>query len=77
MLIKREFRLLKSDSIQERYARYLDAISYKIHELEREDLGSFDPLELQNVKAMWEWFRSAAHREELVATFIVAELTGT
>jgi cyclopropane fatty-acyl-phospholipid synthase-like methyltransferase len=77
MLIKREFRLLKSDSIQERYARYLDAISYKIHEFEREDLGASDPLELQNVKTMWEWFRNAAHHEELVATFIIAELTGS
>ena len=75
MLIKREFRLLKADSIQENYVRYLDAICEKIHQLEKEDLGDSDPLELQQVKGMWEWFRSAAHREELVATCIVAELT--
>ncbi len=75
MLIKREFRLLKADSIQDSYTRYLDALCVKIHELEKEDLGISDPIELQHLKSMWEWFRSAAHQEELVATFIVGELT--
>jgi cyclopropane fatty-acyl-phospholipid synthase-like methyltransferase len=75
MLIKREFRLLKSDPIQEAYIRYVDAVFEKIQELEREDLGTSDPLELQQIKSMWEWFRSAAHDEEVVATCIVAELT--
>jgi cyclopropane fatty-acyl-phospholipid synthase-like methyltransferase len=75
MLIKREFRLVKIESIQESYTRYLDSISRKIHELEKEDLGAGDPIELQHIKAMWEWFRQAAHQEELVATCIVAELT--
>jgi hypothetical protein len=75
MLIKREFRLVKIDPIQEAYVRYIDALCKKIQELEREDLGTSDPLELQHIKSMWEWFRSAAHNEEVVATCIVAELT--
>jgi cyclopropane fatty-acyl-phospholipid synthase-like methyltransferase len=75
MLTKREFRLLKTDSIQGQYIRYLDALYRKIQELEKEDLGVSDPMELKNVKAMWEWFRNAAHKEELVATMIVGELT--
>ena len=75
MLIKREFRLLKVDSIQDSYARYLDSVCEKIHDLEKEDLGTADPIELQHIKAMWEWFRAAAHQEELVAMCIVAELT--
>jgi SAM-dependent methyltransferase len=75
MLVKREFRLLKIDSIQESYIRYLDSICLKIQELEKEDLGASDPLELQHIKSMWEWFRNAAHQEELVATCIIAELT--
>jgi cyclopropane fatty-acyl-phospholipid synthase-like methyltransferase len=75
MLIKREFRLLRADSIQEPYTRYLDSVCEKIHELEKEDLGDADPLELQRIKTMWEWFRSAAHQEEMVATCIIAELT--
>jgi cyclopropane fatty-acyl-phospholipid synthase-like methyltransferase len=75
MLIKREFRLLKVDSIQEPYTRYLDAICEKIHELEKEDLGTADPIELQHIKSMWEWFRMAAHQEEQVATCMIAELT--
>jgi hypothetical protein len=75
MLIKREFRLLKSDSIQERYTRYMDAVRAKIHEYEKEDLGTMDPQELRDTKRMWEWFREAAHKEELVAMLIVADLT--
>jgi cyclopropane fatty-acyl-phospholipid synthase-like methyltransferase len=75
MLIKREFRMLRTDSIQEAYTNYLDAICLKIHELEKEDLGASDPLELQHIKSMWEWFRLAAHKEELVATCMIGELT--
>ena len=75
MMIKREFRMLKTDSIQESYVNYLDAICAKIHELEREDLGTSDPLELQHIKSMWEWFRRAAHSEDLVATCMIGELT--
>lgn len=75
MLIKREFRLLKADSIQEAYTRYLDALYEKIQEFEKEDLGTLDPLELRGVKSMCEWFREAAHKEELAATRLVAELT--
>jgi ubiquinone/menaquinone biosynthesis C-methylase UbiE len=75
MLIKRDFRLVKADPIQEMYVRYLDALCEKVHDLEREDLGSSDPMELQKAKAMWEWFRDAAHKEELTAAMIVAELT--
>jgi hypothetical protein len=75
MLIKREFRLVKEQSIQEMYIRYLDALYEKIQLLEKEDLGTGDPMELNQVKSMWDWFRNAAHKEELVATFIVAELT--
>ena len=75
MLIKREFRLVRVDSMQEAYLRYVDALCEKIHELEREALGAVDPQELQSVKAMWEWFRMAVHQEEIVATLIVAQLT--
>ena len=75
MLIKRDFRLLKSEAVQEPYIRYMEAMNAKIHELEKEDLGSYEPTELQAVKSMWEWFRQAARKEELAATFIVAELT--
>jgi cyclopropane fatty-acyl-phospholipid synthase-like methyltransferase len=75
MLTKREFRLLRADSIQEPYIRYLDALCQKIVELEKEDLGASDPMELKNVKAMWEWFRDAAQEEELAASMVVAELT--
>jgi cyclopropane fatty-acyl-phospholipid synthase-like methyltransferase len=75
MLIKREFRLLQAESIQESYTRYLDALCQQIHELEKEDLGDADPMELQHIKSMWEWFRLAAHQEELVATCVIAELT--
>ena len=75
MLIKREFRLLQAGSIQESYSRYLDSICQQIHELEKEDLGDADPMELQHIKSMWEWFRLAAHKEEMVATCVVAELT--
>ncbi len=75
MLIKREFRLLKEQSIQDEYIRYLDALYKKIQLLEKEDLGASDPLELNHVKQVWEWFRNAAHQEQLVATFLVAELT--
>ncbi|PWT94262.1 MAG: hypothetical protein C5B54_00280 [Acidobacteria bacterium] len=75
MLIKRDFRLLKSDSIQQGYVKYLDALYQKILELEKEGLGDFDPNELKETKQMWNWFREAAHNEELVATFLVAELT--
>lgn len=75
MLTKREFRLIKADSIQEQYVRYLDALCQKIVELEKEDLGDSDPMELKNVKAMWEWFRKAARKEELMASMVVAELT--
>ena len=77
MLIKRDFRLLKADPIQDLYIRYLDALCRKIQELEREDLGTLDPNELKKVKAMWEWFRDAARSEELVAAMVVAELTET
>jgi cyclopropane fatty-acyl-phospholipid synthase-like methyltransferase len=75
MLIKRDFRILKSDSIQDKYIRYLDALYQKVLELEKEDLGISDPNELKGIKEMCEWFRNAAHKEELVATFLVAELT--
>jgi SAM-dependent methyltransferase len=75
MLIKRDFRLAKADSIQELYSKYLSALNSKIHELEKEDLGALDPVELKKVKAMWEWFEKAAKDEELVATMIVAQLT--
>ena len=75
MLIKREFRLLKVESIQEQYIRYLDKICESIQSLEKEDLGVSDPQELTQVKDMWLWFRNAAHKEELAATQIVAELT--
>jgi cyclopropane fatty-acyl-phospholipid synthase-like methyltransferase len=75
MLTKRDFRLVRCDSIQDQYRRYLDGMVEKIHELEREDLGEADPLELSRVKLMWEWFHKAAHKDELVATLIVAELT--
>jgi cyclopropane fatty-acyl-phospholipid synthase-like methyltransferase len=75
MLIKREFRLVRMDSIQDSYLRYVDALCEKIRELEKEDLGASDPQELQNIKAMWDWFRMAVHQEEIVATFIVAQLT--
>jgi cyclopropane fatty-acyl-phospholipid synthase-like methyltransferase len=75
MLIKREFRLLQAESIQEPYARYLDSICHQIHELEKEDLGDSDPMELQYIKSMWEWFRLAAHQQEMVATCVIAELT--
>jgi ubiquinone/menaquinone biosynthesis C-methylase UbiE len=75
MLIKREFRLLKTESIQDVYKQYVDSIVHKIHEWEKEDLGDSDPIELQKVRAMWEWFQNAAHKEELVATYIVAEMT--
>ncbi len=75
MLIKREFRLLRADSIQEQYVRYLDKICDSIHALEKEDLGVSDPQELILVKDMWLWFRDAARKEELAATCIVAELT--
>lgn len=75
MLIKREFRLLKEQSIQDEYIRYLDALYEKIQLLEKEDLGASDPLELNHVKQVWEWFRNAAHQEQLVATFLIAELT--
>jgi len=75
MMIKRDFRMLKTDSIQEAYARYLDAICAKIHELEKEDLGVADPMELQKIKSMWEWFRTAAHTEDLVASCMIGELT--
>jgi cyclopropane fatty-acyl-phospholipid synthase-like methyltransferase len=75
MLIKREFRLLQADFIQEPYVRYLDAVCQHIHELEKEGLGDADPIELQHIKSMWEWFRLAAHQEELVATCVIAELT--
>lgn len=75
MLIKRDFRLLKAEPIQELYARYLDALCAKAHELEREDLGTLDPNELKKVKTMWQWFSNAAKAEELVATLVVAELT--
>ena len=75
MLIKREFRLLKVDPIQDSYIRYVDGICEKIRELQKEDLGSSDPIELKRIQEMWEWFRSAAHKEEVVATCLVAELT--
>ena len=75
MLIKREFRLLQAESIQESYVRYLDSICQQIHELEKEDLGDADPMELQQIKSMWEWFRRASHKEEMVATCVIAELT--
>ncbi len=75
MLMKRDFMFLRIDSIQESYVRYLDSVCQKIHELEKEDLGDSDPIELQQIKAMWEWFRAAAHQEELVATCMIAELT--
>lgn len=75
MLIKRDFRLVKSDSIQKLYSRYLDALFGKIQELEKEDLGALDPVELKKVKSMWEWFCKAAKDEELAATMIVAQLT--
>ncbi len=75
MLIKRDFRLAKAESIQDLYSKYLGALIAKIHELEKEDLGTLDPAELQKVKAMWEWFHKAAKDEELVATMIVAQLT--
>jgi cyclopropane fatty-acyl-phospholipid synthase-like methyltransferase len=75
MLVKREFRLLKEHSIQDAYIRYLDSLCEKIRLLEKEDLGASDPLELNHVKSMWEWFRNAAHEEQLVATFLIAELT--
>ena len=75
MLIKREFRLLKTDPIQEAYVKYLDALYAKVQEFEKEDLGTSDPLELGEVKTMLEWFRNAAHKEELAATRMVAELT--
>lgn len=75
MLIKREFRLLKEQSIQDLYVRYLDALYEKILLLEKEDLGAGDPMELNHVKSMCEWFRNAAHKEELVATYLIAELT--
>jgi cyclopropane fatty-acyl-phospholipid synthase-like methyltransferase len=75
MLIKRDFRLLKSDSIQDPYIRYLKAINEKIHELEREDLGTFDARELEEAKKMWQWFLDAAVAEDLSATLFVAELT--
>jgi cyclopropane fatty-acyl-phospholipid synthase-like methyltransferase len=75
MLIKRDFRLVKAEPIQEHYIRYLDAICQKVQELEREDIGTLDPGELKRVRGMWEWFRTAAHAEELVATMVVAELT--
>ena len=75
MLTKRDFRLVRCESIQEMYRRYLDAIVEKVQELEREDLGGVDPIELGRVKSMWEWFRRAAHNDELVATLIVAQLT--
>lgn len=75
MLIKREFRLLKNESIQEPYTRYLDAVHQKILELEKEDLGIGDPGELQQIKVMWDWFREAARKEEVVATFLIAERT--
>jgi cyclopropane fatty-acyl-phospholipid synthase-like methyltransferase len=75
MLIKREFRLIKETSIQDAYVRYLDALFERIQILEKEDLGDSDPMELNHVKSMWEWFRMAAHNEELVATFLIAELT--
>ena len=66
---------MKIESIQQEYTRYIEAICTKIQEWEKEDLGVSDPIELKNVKAMWEWFRNAAHEEELVATIMVAELT--
>jgi SAM-dependent methyltransferase len=75
MLIKREFRLLKEESIQSAFIRYMDSLYEKIQLLEKEDLGVSDPMELSQVKSMCEWFRNAAHSEELVATFLVAELT--
>lgn len=75
MLIKREFRLVKADSIQESFVRYVDGVHSKIHEFEKEGLGDCDPIELQGVKTMWDWFRNAAHAEELFAAFVVAELT--
>lgn len=75
MLIKRDFRLLKAEPIQELYVRYLDALCSKARELDREDLGTLDPNELKKVKGMWEWFQAAALAEELVATMVVAELT--
>jgi len=74
MLIKREFRILKEQPIQPSYIRYLDAIVQKIGEFEKEGLGDCDPGELKGVKEMWEWFRRAAHEEELFASLIVAEL---
>ena len=75
MLTKRDFRLVRCDSIQEMYRRYMDGMVGKLHELDREDLGGADPLELSRVKSMWEWFAKAGHNDELVATLIVAELT--
>jgi len=75
MLIKRDFRMLKTDSIQQAYANYLDAMCAKIQELEKEDLGVADPIELRQIKSMWEWFRTAAHSEDLVATCMIGELT--
>jgi cyclopropane fatty-acyl-phospholipid synthase-like methyltransferase len=75
MLIKREFRLLKADSIQESFVRYVDGVHAKILEFEKEGLGDCDPIELQGVKAVWDWFRDAAHAEELFAAVVVAELT--
>jgi cyclopropane fatty-acyl-phospholipid synthase-like methyltransferase len=77
MLIKRDFRLIKADSIQADYKRYLKSLFAKIQELEKEDLGAVDPGELKKVKSMWKWFCNAAEKEELVATMIVAELTET
>lgn len=75
MLIKRDFRVLRNESIQDQYIRYLDALYQKVLELEKEDLGISDPNELKGIKEMCDWFRNAAHKEELVATFLVAELT--
>jgi cyclopropane fatty-acyl-phospholipid synthase-like methyltransferase len=75
MLIKRDFRIVKNKSIQDQYIRYLDALYQKVLELEKEDLGASDPNELKGIKEMCDWFRNAAHKEEVVATFVVAELT--
>jgi cyclopropane fatty-acyl-phospholipid synthase-like methyltransferase len=75
MLIKRELRLVRCDSIQQAYIKYLDALWSQLHEIEKEDLGTLDPLELTEVKSMLQWFREAAHKEELAATCMVAELT--
>lgn len=75
MLTKREFRLLKAESIQESFVRYVDALDLKILEFEKEGLGDCDPIELKGVKQMWEWFKDAAHKEELFAAFVIAELT--